>query len=448
VLVLRDADVDALPWWQRAPLRLVRVVAAVAADLAEGQLSLRAMSLVYTTLLSLVPVLAISFSILKGFGVHNQIEPVLLNLLGPLGEKGAEITGRVIAFVENVNVGVLGSVGLGLLVLTVVSLLQKIERAFNFAWRITRHRRFAQRFSSYLTVVVIGPVLVFSALGITASLVSAPVVGGLVAIEPVGKLFELLSRLVPFALIVAAFTFLYAFLPNTRVRLSAALAGGVLAGILWEAAGWAFASFVVTSLRYTAIYSAFATLILFLVWLYVGWLILLVGASIAFYVQNPHRIGGRQGPPVLSNRVKERLALAFARTIARAFYQVGTAATSEALAARHKVPTDVVETVVAALERAGLVVRSGDATPVFLPARPPEAMPIKEVLDAVREAEEATYGVRDAAEDAAAGAVMARFDEAAEAALADITLKDLALDEQGPAASRAAPAPLRARGQG
>ena len=97
----------------------------LARDLAQGQLTLRAMGLVYTTLLSIVPLLALSFSVLKAFGVYNQIRPMLLNFLEPLGEKGIEITARIVQFIENVNVGVLGSVGLALLLYTAVSLVQK-----------------------------------------------------------------------------------------------------------------------------------------------------------------------------------------------------------------------------------------------------------------------------------------------------------------------------------
>ncbi|RKZ76850.1 MAG: hypothetical protein DRQ57_02255 [Gammaproteobacteria bacterium] len=118
--------------------RTLRTIHAVLRDLTHGQLSLQAMSLVYTTLLSLVPLLAVSFSMLKGLGVHNQIEPLMLNFLAPLGEKGVEITARVIGFVENVNVGVLGSLGIVFLLYTVISLIYKIETVFNFTW----HRRY------------------------------------------------------------------------------------------------------------------------------------------------------------------------------------------------------------------------------------------------------------------------------------------------------------------
>ena len=444
-LILRDADPARLPAWQAGPLRLVRMLAAVLRDLVQGQVSLRAMSLVYTTLLSLVPVLAISFSVLKGFGVHNQMQPLLLNLLSPLGEQGEEITARVIGFVENVNVGVLGSVGLAVLVLTVVSLMQKIERAFNDAWRITRHRPFAQQFSSYVTVIVIGPVLVFSALGITASLVTAPVVSDLAAIAPFGLLFGVVGRVLPFLLIVTAFTFLYAFLPNTRVRVAAALAGGVIAGVLWESVGWVFASFVVTSTRYTAVYSAFATLILFLIWLYLSWLILLVGVRIAFYVQNPQYVAVLPGAAAFGAELRERLGLAVMRAIGRAYYGLdGGAARIEALAAALGVPNDAVESVMSALERARLVVAADGAGASYLPASPPEETPLKRVLEALRAGGDAdSAGLRALAGDRATAAVMARLDAAAASALGATTVKDLAHDLPG-AGIELAPRPRQA----
>lgn len=140
---LWDVDVAALPPARSLAVRFFRVVYVVLRDLLEGQLTLRAMSLVYTTLLSMVPVLAISFSVLKGFGVHNQVEPLMLKFLEPLGEKGVEITAQILGFVENMRVGVLGAVGLGLLIYTVISLMQKIERAFNFIWHVKRLRPLA-----------------------------------------------------------------------------------------------------------------------------------------------------------------------------------------------------------------------------------------------------------------------------------------------------------------
>jgi membrane protein len=165
-----ENDPRHLPAWRALMIRYLRIGHAVIRELAAGQLTLRAMSLVYTTLLSLVPLLAVSFSVLKGLGVHNQFEPVLQNLLAPMGEQGAEVTARVLEFVENIRAGVLGSLGLGFLIYVVVSMIQKIEGAFNYTWHVSANRSLSQRFSNYLSVILVGPVLIVSALGLTASI--------------------------------------------------------------------------------------------------------------------------------------------------------------------------------------------------------------------------------------------------------------------------------------
>ena len=426
-----DVDLAALPAWAGGPVRLVRILYAVVRDLGDGMLSLRAMSLVYTTLLSLVPLLAISFLVLKGFGVHNQVEPMLLDFLAPLGEKGVEITERIIGFVENVKAGVLGAAGLGLLVYTVVSLMQKIERSFNDTWQVTRHRPFAQRFSGYLIVLLIGPVLVFSSMGITASVMGSDAVAALAAIQPFGVLVDLAGKLVPYLLIIAAFTFIYVFLPNTRVGVRSALVGAVVAGFLWESAGWVFASFVVTSTKYPNIYSAFATLILFMIWLYLSWLILLVGASVAFYHQHPEYLTVRRGELRLSNRLREKLALLAVFHIGRSHYQGRPAWTAAGLAQRLHVPAEAAESVLGALEHAALVRRTGDDPPAYLPARPFETTGVKEALDAVRAADESTHlDVGRLPAEPAVEALVRDLERGLAGVLEGMTLKDLALSAE------------------
>ena len=217
---------------RRIVMRLLRLLYVTLRDLMGGQLSLRAMSLVYTTLLSLVPLIAVSFSVLKGFGVHNQVEPILFNFLAPLGPSGVEVGEKIIGFVDNVKAGVLGSIGLAFLLYTVISLIQKIEESFNYVWQVERLRSFSQRFSNYLSVILVGPLLVFSALGITASVMSLDVVQQVMATEPFGRLFTMAAGLVPYFLITAAFTFIYIFIPNTRVKVGAAVAGALLGGVL------------------------------------------------------------------------------------------------------------------------------------------------------------------------------------------------------------------------
>ena len=123
-------------------------------------LNLQAMGLTYSTLLSLVPFLAVMFSVLKAFGVQNVLEPFLLQLLQPLGNAAAEVTSSIINFVENIRVGILGAAGTAMLFYTVVTLVAKIEDALNQIWRLPHSRTWSQRVTAYLSVILVGPVMV------------------------------------------------------------------------------------------------------------------------------------------------------------------------------------------------------------------------------------------------------------------------------------------------
>jgi membrane protein len=420
-------DLGAYPRWAVPFVRFARIVYAVVRDFIEGQMTLRAMSLVYTTLLSLVPLIAISFSVLKGFGAHNQVKPFLDNMLAPLGEKGLEISARIVEFVDNMQVGVLGFVGFALLFYTVISLMQKIERAFNEIWRIHRPRSLSQRFRDYLSVIIVGPALVFASLGISATFLASGTVRDIAAIEPVGFLVKLAGTLIPYLMIIAAFTFIYVFMPNTRVRLRSALLGGVVAGILWNTLGWAFASFVASSGQYVAVYSAFATLILFLIWLHIAWLVLLVGSSIAFYHQRPEYLIAERRELGASNRVRERLALLVMANVARHFYAGKAPWTADALALHLMAPVDAVDAALGALEKAGHLTRTGQEPPAYLPARPPETTEVAAILAAVRAADEdAILSPDKLPPDAAVDGLVGDLDRTVAARLKGRTVKDLA----------------------
>jgi len=284
---LWERDLSTLPKWQAHSILLLRIFQAVYRDLVDGLPTLRAMSLVYTTLLSIVPLLAVTFALFKSIGIHNHIKPLLLNVLSPLGEGGIKITEYLFTFVDNIKVGLLGIVGVALLLYTAFALIQKIERAFNHTWHITSYLSIWHRLGSYLSVITIGPVLVFIAIAITAAISSSALVDALIAIEPFGSLALLLSKIAPYVLIVTAFTFIYLVIPNTRVRFKSALTGAIVAGILWVSSGFIFTLFIAKSTNYTVVYSGLAALMIFMIWLYLSWLIMLIGASIAYYHQFP-----------------------------------------------------------------------------------------------------------------------------------------------------------------
>lgn len=415
------------PRWQQGALRWVRTVLILARDLAMGQLTLRAMSLVYTTLLSIVPLLALSFSVLKAFGVHNQIQPMLLRLLEPLGDKGVEVAQHIAEFIQNMNVGVLGAVGLAMLLYTAVSLVQKIEESLNYIWHIAQPRRLGERFSRYFSVLIVGPILVFSALGLTATVMNIDTVRQLLAVDALGQAIQLASRLVPYLLIIAAFTFVYLFIPNTKIRLGPALVGGFIGGIAWQTAGWLFAVFVVSSGQYAAIYSSFAILVLFMIWLYVSWLVLLFGASVAFYTQHPEYLYLGSGEPRLSNRVRERLALSVMSQVASRFLAGQAAISLPEFTRQLRVPMHVLSTVVNALQDSDLLLQSADDPPLLLPARDPSLISVMQVLDAVRSAGEARFfSPHELPTPESVERVLDHMRAAAEAAAGHISLRDLA----------------------
>jgi membrane protein len=380
-------------------------------------LSLQAMGLTYSTLLSLVPFLAVMFSVLKAFGVQNGLEPFLAQLLQPLGNAAAEVTSSIIKFVENIRVGILGGAGVAMLFYTVVTLVAKIEDALNQIWRLPHSRSWSQRVTAYLSVILVGPVMVFTALTLTASAQSYWLVERLFEIGFVSYLFTLTTSVMPFVLLCATFTFLYKFIPYTKVRLSSALVGGATAGILWQLVGTAFAAFVANSARYAAVYSTFAIVIVFLIWLYTGWLIFLIGAEVTYFHQHPSAFvyealtGGR------GYRFQEWLALSALVEIARRHSSDEPPWEQTELAARFGVSS--LGNLNDEFVRCGILLRSAEPEGVSL-ARPAENVLVKEILDIV-----GGSTMPEVKNAGAIGEVLLRRDQVAQKVLEGITLKSL-----------------------
>ena len=370
-------------WDSRATL-IGRYCFVMVREAIDGQLSMRAMSLVYTTLLSIVPILALGFSLLKALGAQNALEPMLMNMLAPLGDQADEVVTSVIGFVENMKVGVLGSLGVGLLLYTAISMIQKVEGAFNFIWRIEESRGIGQRFGEYLSVLTVGPVLVFVAMGITASLVGSDQVQALASIEPFGFLIDIGARLMPYLVMIGLFTFLYTFIPNTRVRLGAAAGGGIFAGILWQSASLVFASFVAGATNYNAVYSGFAIVIFLLIWLYLGWLILLLGCQLAFYVQHPEHLSPEKHAPYLDGRSAEYLGLALMAEISERFITGQPPLDADELSRVLHAPPDHVDRLLEILlHHQLLAVTEGDRQSL-LPRRDPDSLQLGELWKLIR----------------------------------------------------------------
>ena len=369
---------------------VLRYLYGLLRDIFSGDLSLRAMSLVYTTLLSIIPLLAFSFAILKGFGVFEQLEPYLDDVLEPLGAQGEKITTEILKLVDNVKGGVLGGVSMVILLWTVISTIQKVEGSFNYVWYVSKPRSLSRRFSDYLVVLIVGPIMMVTALSIIGSMGSNTVIQYLGALPGMGGILLLAGKLMPFLIVSAVFAFLYMFMPNTKVNLGSALVGGLGGGVMWATMAIIFTTFVVTAARTQNMYANFAVAIFALIWLYLNWLVLLIGAQLAFYHQNPMflRIGRQE--PRLSNSMRERLALNIMMLVGKAFRTGDQKLNERDVGSALSIPTIALTPIGAALEEEGYLALTEKED--LIPGREMSRIKLRDILAVVRvEGETGSY---------------------------------------------------------
>lgn len=368
--------------------RGLRIIYAIGQDLKNGQLSMRAMSLVYTTVIAIVPLLALSFSVLKGFGMHESLKPILLDAMQDLGDKRFEIVDNVMTFINNVNVGVLGAVGFAVLIYSVIAMMHKIEHAFNYTWQIARARSVSHRIRDYLSVVFVAPLLLIISAVLTGSSRFTSVIEFIQSLPLGGLLMTMASFVLPYFLMCIGFAFVYLFIPNTRVRVSSALLGGLVTTLVWKLLGWGVANFVAGSASNTAIYSAFASVIILMVWLYFCWFALLIGASVAFYHQNYHAQSVGRVNIKLALADEELLALEVMRIAAVRFVasnqEQGCHPTVADIAVELGVSEIIVDRTVELLVENGFLMVAGDDHPRLLPQRPLDNIMLSDLLNTVR----------------------------------------------------------------
>jgi membrane protein len=409
---------------------LLRYLYAVLRDIFSGQITMRAMSLVYTTLLSIVPLLAFSFSVLKGLGIHEKLEEQMYLFLEPLGDRGVEITDKVMALVYNVNGRVLGGLSLAFFLWTAISMVQKVEESLNYVWYVSENRSFARRFTEYMFVLMVGPLAIVIALGMITALQNQEIVQYLLENQIVGSLFVATSKLTPYFLVAAVFAFLYWFMPNTRVSFLPAIVGGLAGGFIWASMVIIFTTFVATAAARQAVYASFAIAIVTLIWLYLNWLILLIGAQLAFYVQNPAYLKiGRQDPR-LSNSVRERLALnimllvgrTFRDPVGRTFRDPAASLPIQALSDSLQIPSLALAPVLEDLESRGLITANEKGE--LLPAREMARIQVRDILEVIR-SEGETGSHREPTWDPYVDALGQKLNEAALSAAGTMTLSEL-----------------------
>jgi membrane protein len=402
-------------------LRVLRYPAALLRDWLRGEISVRAMSLAYTTLLSIVPLMVFSFSILKGLGARGDLKFILDQFFTPLGTAAGQLTESVMQFVKNMRGDLLGSIGLAFLVYTVVTTIQKVETSFNFLWRVGKPRSFARRFTEYLSVMVLGPILLAVALGLLASAERSPFAQWLDGIKPLAWILGGTGKILPYVIVTIIFTFMYAFIPNTKVQFRAALIGGITSGFLWALVGKVFTTFIVYSSSLVAVYTGFAIVLTTLIWVYLSWLILLIGAQFAFYLQFPQYLRHGQESFELTGRDREQVALSVMYLVGRDYAAGQTFWTATALAAELDIPSIALAPVLWCLEQNGLILAAEDER--FVPGRDIAKIRIAEVFEVIRVLHSGRLAIAIRSVGPAV-ALLNEVESAMEKPLKDRTLKD------------------------
>jgi membrane protein len=352
-------------------VRILQVSFLVGRGFLDNKCFVRASALAFTTLLSIVPLLAFVFAILKGLGVEEQVRPYILERVAAAQDPVAEkLVTYISNYISSTRATALGVVGLVTLLYTVVKVLSTVESSFNDIWGVSRGRTWMRKVADYTSVMVIAPVLLVAAIGVSTYLLAFPLSGPESVVTAGRILARVLVRTGPYLMTWIAFTAFYAFMPNASVRFTAALSGGIAGGTLWQLAFWAYTKFQIGVARYDVVYTSFAALPVFMVWLYLCWVIALFGAEVAFaagHVETYKRDLQRFSP---SAEARERLALRVFLEAARRFHDGEKPLGDEGLSKATGLPLRAVSDTVTALLGAGILCEvKGDRQTLYHPSR-------------------------------------------------------------------------------
>jgi membrane protein len=345
---------------------------------------LRASGLTYTTLLTVVPLLALMFALLKGLGVQKALEPFFLERLTGGSHP---ITERIMEYVSHIHVGSLGTLGIIFLFLTMILVLTNIEMAFNQIWQVDRGRPWLRKCSDYLGLVVILPVAMFVSLSLMTFVKSHLVTQEFLSIDLLGRTYVYLLKIAPFFVMWLAFSFVYLFMPNTRVNPISASAGGIIGGTLWQFCQWAYIHYQFGSSTYGAIYGALSQLPMLLIWIFVSWIILLLGAEIAFAHQNLARFRLQQRWQAQPTVNRSYWGLQLLLLVGQRFEAGQSPPTIMELAEELEVPADETRALLDVMQEIGALKASGENGHEVLPARDMRHLMVFDLVEGLEQRE-------------------------------------------------------------
>lgn len=353
---IRYAQLNHLPSCKRLGYKIARVVVYTAQNLYQGKINVQASALTFNTVLAIVPMLAMLFAIARGFGFQNVVQSELARFF--VGQE--EALGKATEFAESTlqysQSGVFIGLGLALLLYTVISLIYSVEHIFNDIWNVKKERSYFRLFTDYLSLIFIVPIFMIFSSG--SSILLSAFMDRLYLLD---KLVVPAMQFLPFVLIILLFTFIYIYIPNTKVKFRYALFGGLVAGFLFQTFQLLYISGQLWISRYNAIYGSFAALPLLLLWLQLSWYICLLGMMLTEATQNVHKLTLSKEDRNISIRYRETFAVLIMALITKRFEQDKPAYSADELSENHNIPSQIVENLLYDLVKIGLLADSEDS---------------------------------------------------------------------------------------
>ena len=351
-------------------------------DFYRNRCILWAAALTYTTVFALIPLLAVTFSLFHAFGglkeLEEKIRPLILKVMVPGAQE--KLIATIDSLIKRLNAGAIGAVGTVLVFLAAIFLIAQLEMILNEIWGLKKHRPLFYRLALYWTAITVGPPLLALSIGIPATLSSYQAVSWLENYINL-DFFTFL----PYILIWCAFTGLYIFMPNTKVRFLPAAIGGIMGGTIWQIAGIGFTLYTSRVLVYSKIYGSLGVIPLFFLWLFISWSVFLLGAELSFTFQNFRLL--RNGLKVHSPSYKEReyLSLRILIAIGKNFLAEKNPLAFKEIAKQLNLPLNLTRELLSSLLDSNLLIElDGYEQEAYIPARSLDAIRVSDVICTVK----------------------------------------------------------------
>jgi membrane protein len=371
-------------------VKQLRILILAIRGFAKDKCSLSASALTFYSILSIVPVVAMAFGIAKGFGFQKLLEKELLEKF----QGQEEVMNRVVAFanslLENTKGHIIASIGVLFLLWTVINLLSQIERSFNDIWAVKYPRTYGRKFSDYLSIMLVSPILFILSSSATVFITTqiTVITQKVALIEMFNPVISLMLKFIPYGLIWILFIFIYILMPNTKVNFFSGLIAGIIAGTIYQIAQWVYITFQVGMARYNAIYGSFAALPLFLIWIQLSWLIVLFGAEISYAYQYVDTYDFEPDRRSISPAFKKLLSLHISRLIIFTFLKADPPLSTINISRTLQIPIRLVQQILYELVEAGILSETEDKINEkvsYQPARDINAITINSVIEALEQ---------------------------------------------------------------